>query len=429
MNKKYFSDLDFTDNRVEVIIVDIDGCLVADDEEYMSPEFADTLSRLSKNREVFLLSNKKRHHRNKILAEKSGVAYLETNLRKPSFHLRKFLRDQIINFDHKTKMVIGDKYLTDGLFAKVIGADFFKVKRLIVENQSFVTKVIYFVDDLSFIFVCYLKLIRPVQWLKNGLIFAPIIFAHEFFDWDKLWQVGLGVVIFSMLASGVYIFNDWWDTESDRLHPKKKNRPLASGAVSLERSLFLGVVLFLGSIFLTEYFFSNTTWLLILYIGLNILYSSYLKRVVILDIVTVAMFYLIRIIYGGLLINIPISDWLILCTVSLAIFIVVGKRIGESQQIEKRLVLDSYPQDLLRGLLLVSSSLTILSYAIYTISASSSRFLVYSNIPVLVGIFSFLYLIYKEEDTENPESLVFKNSGILFSVLSWLALVGLAVYY
>lgn len=265
----------------------------------------------------------------------------------------------------------------------------------------------------------YLKLIRPWHWLKNFFVFVPIFFAREFFIWEKISLVSWAFAAFCCLASCVYIINDLVDRNKDREHPTKKFRPLASGQVSVLGALSLFFILLVITILIVG-FKAPAVWpILTIYFILNLAYSFYLKNVVVADILTIALFYLLRILAGGMVADIFISRWLILCVIFLALFIIIGKRHAEFSYENKREVLKDYSSNLLDHLLTIATGLTILSYSIYTILGPVSPLAVYSIFFVLLGIFRYLFIVYSSQKAEYPEKLIFKDKIILSSVVAW----------
>ena len=428
MSRPYFADLNFGAWQDRTILLDLDGTLAPDNEQTVTQAVAVAVSDLAVSNRVVLLSNKKNHARNRQIAAVLGIDYLETNLRKPDPRLKTRLGELGVEGDNL--IVIGDKYLTDGLMAKVLGAEFVKVRRLISQTKSWSSSLVDNLDDTAFFVSRLLKLMRPVQWLKNVLILAPLVFAHQFFNYEKLGLALLGVVVFSLLASGVYIINDFFDRAGDRAHPFKRRRPLAAGDISPRVAGILAAGLLLLVTALTGVFFPATGLLLLAYFLLNLLYSRYLKAIPVIDVVTVAGFYLFRIIYGGLIIAVPVSAWLILCALFLAMLIVGSKRLGEQSRIVAgRSVLEFYSPEFLKQLTLGSGALALMSYGIYTVLADGGQPLLYSNLPAVVGVFRLIYLAERGQDTEAPEWLIFRDRVILISVLAWLALIYLSLYF
>lgn len=426
MSRPYFADLDTEGWRGRTIILDLDGTVAVDGQTEVPAQAVVAAGILAANNRVVLLSNKKNHARNRQVAALLGVDYLETSLRKPDPRLKRRLVE--LGLDLTNALVIGDKYLTDGLLAKVLGAEFVKIKRLIGQPRLWSSRLLDWLDDATFALTRLLKLARPAQWLKNVLILAPLVFAHQLFAADKLTSALLGVAIFSALASAVYIINDFFDRSRDREHPVKRRRPLAAGDLPPAAAAAAAGLLLLLVTGLTLKFFPATGLLLLAYFALNLVYSRYLKHWPVVDIVAVAGFYLFRIIYGGLVVEVPVSSWLILCTLFLAMLIVGAKRLGELNQAVSRPVLGDYSADFLKRLTLGAGALALMSYGIYTVESGTGAALLYSNLPAVLGVFRLLYLVEQGKDTETPELLVFRDRGILISVIVWLALITLSIY-
>lgn len=274
----------------------------------------------------------------------------------------------------------------------------------------------------------YLRLLRPIQWVKNIFIFVPIIFAREFFVADKLWPTVIAAITFCFVASSMYIVNDILDQDQDRLHPKKKFRPIASGAVPVANALVVLLVLLSASAFMAGRYVPHIIAPLAVYIVLNLAYSLYLKHQALFDVLLVAAFYLLRILVGGFATDTFISSWLVLCVIFLTTFIILGKRYAELTHEHKRAVLQAYSPKFLEHLLTISAALTIVAYGIYSILGVENALMVYSIFFVLLGMFRYLHIIYSNAEAENPERILFSDRVILLSVVGWLLFVGYIFY-
>lgn len=274
----------------------------------------------------------------------------------------------------------------------------------------------------------YLKLTRPLQWIKNLLLFVPLIFAQNFLAAEKFFVTLIAAVIFSLMASAMYIMNDLVDRAQDKLHPTKKNRPLAAGDVSVRGAICLLVVL-VGVTILLISFVPVIILPIFIYVALNLLYSFYLKNLVVFDILIISIFYLLRIITGGLATGTYISRWLILCTIFASLLIVIGKRLSELRHSDQRLVLKLYPPELLKHLFIVSAGLTIVSYGCYSVLGASSELMVYSTLLVVLGVFRYLYIIFSTGQGEQPERLIFSDKILFGSFLTWLFFVSYVFYF
>ena len=260
-------------------------------------------------------------------------------------------------------------------------------------------------------------LIRLNHWIKNILVFTPLFFAQEIFTY-KFIDALYSFLVFCFAASSVYIINDIFDIEYDKKHPTKKDRPLASGKISIHKALFVLSFLLILSGVILYFFIPQLVFVIFSYLVLNILYSAYLKHIIIIDILLISFLYLIRIIAGGVATYIYISDWLILCTIFISLFIIVGKRKSELSHINKRKVLNFYSVEILNVFLAITASLSILSYSLYTVLVVRS-IAVYSIFFVLMGIFRYIFLIYSSRSSEYPEKVIFSDRIIFWNIILW----------
>ena len=269
---------------------------------------------------------------------------------------------------------------------------------------------------------------RPRQWVKNSLLFAVLVFGGELSNINSLVDVVLGVILFSLFASVVYIFNDIVDRESDRLHPNKKFRPIASGALSTKNATIAGVILLIvitiSAYFLSPIFLSFC----MLYLFLNLIYTYIFKHIVVLDVLMLASFYVIRLYAGASLANVEyISPWLVMTTTFLALFMALGKRRAELTQSTEtpkgqRKVLESYSKKLLEQLITITLTLTILTYSLYTFSAPNlpeSNIMMLTIPFVIFGIFRYLYLIQVKDKGETPEEIILTDLPLKIGILLW----------
>jgi 4-hydroxybenzoate polyprenyltransferase len=283
-----------------------------------------------------------------------------------------------------------------------------------------------------------LETLRPQQWVKNGFIFAALIFSQSLTRWDRCRQVLLAALVFCLVASATYVLNDIFDASEDRHHPTKKLRPIASGRLSPTTAGIVGA--FLGAAGLLAAWRLSTEFLAIVvaYLAVNVLYSTFLKHVVLLDVFVVAAGFLFRVIAGGLVIRVAISPWLIVCTTLLALFIALSKRRHElvllgDRASDHRAILADYSPYFLDQLIGIVTASTVVSYALYTLSADvQSKFpgkRLELTIPfVLFGIFRYLYLIHRGNHGGNPTRSLFTDPVLLSVVLLWAAAVILIIY-
>lgn len=274
----------------------------------------------------------------------------------------------------------------------------------------------------------YIRLMRPWQWVKNLLVFAPLFFAVEVFHLEPLTKSLLAFTAFCLVSSLIYVVNDIYDRDQDKLHPTKKNRPIASGETSVQNAtVLMGILAIFGGIVL--WFVPNIIFLIILYVVLNVLYSLWFKHTAVLDVIFVSIFYIIRLVVGGIAAAIYVSPWIILCVLFGSLFVIVGKRRAEFYRESKRKVLNFYSVTSLDFMLGSSATLAIISYGIWTVIGHNLPNLVYSVIFVIFALFKLLNNIYMHpEDAESPELMVFKDRYILFSFILW-ALYVFVIFY
>jgi 4-hydroxybenzoate polyprenyltransferase len=274
----------------------------------------------------------------------------------------------------------------------------------------------------------FLKLLRPSSWVKNFFIFAPLFFAKDIFVLDKLISVCIAFVIFSMLASSVYILNDIADQEHDRQHKKKMSRPIASGKISVHSALIIFFILIFSTFILSFIFTPQIIPLILIYLILNIFYSYYLKNIAIVDIIIISIFYLIRLMVGGLVINEVVSSWLILCTIFISLFLIIGKRIAEFDQETSRKVLSGYTSEFLYGFLFITATLSIISYGLYIILVLNYSLAIYSIFFVMIGIMRYCYIVLTAHKNEYPEEVIISDKIIVISGICWIVFMYIIFY-
>jgi 4-hydroxybenzoate polyprenyltransferase len=383
---------------------------------------------LGERAEIYLSSNGHRE-RTKRLSEELGVLFFDTPHQKPSIRAVEGLERK-----GKPLFVIGDKIVTDGLLALALGATFVPVVPLRGANESTKVRTIYSFDALFlpllllFPIVPYLELMRPKQWIKNLLVFAPIFFAGGFLDPTAFVASLLAFTLFSVAASLVYVVNDIADCDADRLHKDKCARPLASRRATHRGAYALVALLLFATLFLLSTF-PGLTIPIALYVILNLLYSFSLKHVAVLDIVLVASFYVLRVVVGGMAASVALSPWIVVATFFLALFLVVGKRRAEFAQASRRKVLNGYAQETLDHLLLGSAVLAIAAYGLWSVLVHPYDPVVLTIIPVSAVIFRMLNELYRyPEQGETPETMVFKDRWTLVLTALWVAFMGFVFY-
>ena len=265
---------------------------------------------------------------------------------------------------------------------------------------------------------------RPRQWLKNLLLFAGILFAGELGDRTALVQAGLGFAAFCAAASAAYVMNDLRDAPADRLHPRKRLRPIASGALSSRAALRLAATLAVASICIASQLGPYFALLLGLFAVLQVAYTLFLKRVVLADITTISLLFVIRAAAGAAAVSVRISPWLLICTFLLAFFLACAKRWAELQLVAAgkapgRRVLCSYPPTMLRWLICVDAVAIALVYLAYALTAVSGPWMVLTVPFVVVGLVRYLHLMRLGEG-EEPERTLLCDAGLRLSVAAWI---------
>lgn len=282
-----------------------------------------------------------------------------------------------------------------------------------------------------------LKTMRPKQWAKNVFLLAAVVFDRKLTNTDAMLHTILGVLTFSLVASVVYIINDIADVEADRQHPTKRNRPIAAGKLSIPAAWAFAAVLLLIS-FPVAYWLSPAFALIaLLYLIINLIYSKWLKHVVLLDIILLASLYVIRVAAGVALIDVVrFSPWIYIFTTFLALLMGTGKRRAELSEIAdgpnaQRRVLDGYTLSFLDQLITLASGMTIITYSLYTFSAPNlpENHMMMLTIPFLMyGIFRYQYMLQVKGTGSAPEELVLSDRPLQISIALW-GLAVLIVFY
>ena len=274
-----------------------------------------------------------------------------------------------------------------------------------------------------------IKLLRPKQYLKNVFIFAPLFFSFSFFDLEKTYLSILAFVVFSISASGIYILNDLFDIEEDQKHPEKKHRPIASGEIG-KKTAYVMMASFL-TISLSAAYLINLGLFIILavYVVNNVLYSLKLKHISILDIVMIAIGFLLRILAGGVVTGIHISMWLIIMTFLLALFLGIAKRredvILSERGMQTRKNIDGYNLEFINAAMVLMAGVIIVSYILYSVSAEiqqkfNTHNLFYTSFFVVVGIMRYMQITFVEDDSGNPTNLLYKDRFLQIIIFLWI---------
>lgn len=288
-----------------------------------------------------------------------------------------------------------------------------------------------------------LRALRPQQWIKNGLVFLPFMFAiRQVWSMDDLDPVpgliGRLLVVFAAfcsLSGGVYLFNDLVDRDVDRRHAVKRYRPIASGKVGVPVAVSAMLALVaagLAAAFLVESFLGAVC---LLYIGINVSYSMGMKQVVLVDVFMVAAGYVIRTVAGAIAMDVTPSPWLYVTTAAAALFIVLGRRYAEvrlagDSAVDQRTVLSKYAGPFIGQLLLMSAAAAWLGYTMYTVEAENlpQNNTMLLTIPLVTfGLFRYLFLLNSREEAESPEQLIVRDLPLVLSIIGWVAVVVLVL--
>ncbi|MHC6200812.1 decaprenyl-phosphate phosphoribosyltransferase [Elizabethkingia miricola] len=289
----------------------------------------------------------------------------------------------------------------------------------------------------------YLKLLRVEQWVKNLFVFLPVFFSGKIMDTDLFSKSCVAFIVFSLTASCIYILNDYMDIELDKQHPEKRNRPLASGAIGKKTAIGIFVLLIALAVGFTLYMqnqgleIQNFATVIISYFVINILYTFKLKHVAIVDICIIATGFVLRVLAGGYITGIVVSQWAILLTFILALVLAIGKRRGEliNAQIngKTRKALDGYNVQFADIALSISCALAIVCYLMFTLSPEvQQKFHPRVFYTVIFVVFAFLRylqqtLVYNK--TESPTKIIYKDHYIQATMLLWLIAFLLQIYF
>lgn len=284
----------------------------------------------------------------------------------------------------------------------------------------------------------YFNLLRVKQWVKNAFIFMPIVFSGMLLSQEAFLHVTLVFGIFCLLSSGVYILNDLQDIATDKHHPKKKDRPIASGCVSVPRAALISAILTISSL-VWAYAVSLSVFIVaFLYLLLHILYSIVLKKQVILDVIAIALGFELRIWAGSVILNITPSVWAQLCVFVLALFLGFIKRRHEKSILydkaaEHRGVLAHYTAYFLDQMIMISATLCIIFYGLYVLSEEIIRriggnHIAYTLPFVVYGIFRYLYLVHVKKLGGEPGEVIFSDIPLTLNMLFWVASVVAIIY-
>jgi 4-hydroxybenzoate polyprenyltransferase len=276
---------------------------------------------------------------------------------------------------------------------------------------------------------------RPPEWIKNLLVYAGLLFSQQFDDLGLVLEVTLVFIAFCAISSAGYLVNDLRDIAHDRRHPEKRHRPIASGALSERVAWTAAVVLALAALGLSLAAVSaEIAGLVALYGAITVAYSVILKRLVIIDVMTIAGLFILRVVAGAVAVDAQASEWLLLCTGMLALFLGFTKRRQEAMEemadnAETRPVLEHYSVAYLDQMVAMVTAAAIISYAIYAVNSPNIGSEMLATAPsVLYGIFRYLYLIYDRRDTRSTATILTEDPGMIFAGVTWVGIALVMLY-
>lgn len=285
-----------------------------------------------------------------------------------------------------------------------------------------------------------IRLLRPQQWLKNLFVFLPIFFDRHLFDTEKLMPCIIVFVAYSLTASGIYCFNDIWDADADRQHPKKKERPIANGSISKAIGYWLMLTCFVLSLSIML-LVDNLEVIAILgfYIVMNIAYCTYLKQIAIVDVFVIAIGFVLRILAGGFAADTFLTHWIVLMTFLLALFLAFAKRrddvvMYENSGIRMRKNVNRYNLSFMNEATAIIASITMMCYIMYTVSMEvierfQSSYVYITSVFVLAGIIRYLQLTIVDVKSGSPTKVLMKDRFIQCCVIGWAFMFFLLIYF
>lgn len=284
----------------------------------------------------------------------------------------------------------------------------------------------------------FFRLLRLKHWVKNLFLFIPVFFAGELFVYEHYLGLLMGFFSYSFIASAVYIINDYNDIEADRIHPEKKDRPLASGAVSIRSGLIIFILLLVLGFGIA--LLLNPWFLLIVftYFILNVAYSLGLKHISILDIFIVAFGFLLRVVGGGVIASVSVSEWLIIMVFLLAVFLGLAKRRDDILMFNAsgkvvRKASQRYNLDFTNACLTMLSAIICVAYLMYTISDEviqkfQSQYVYWTSIFVLAGIMRYLQITLVENNSASPTKVLYTDRFIMVTLVGWIIMFYMIIY-
>lgn len=270
--------------------------------------------------------------------------------------------------------------------------------------------------------------LRPKQWVKNGFVAAPLVFADDLFDGPQFARAAVAVIAFCMASSATYLLNDVLDRDADRLHPRKRNRPVASGALSVQAALASSAVLGAASVALSAVLGWRFVLCVVAYLAITLTYTLWMKHEVILDVMGIAAGFVVRVVAGCVAIDVQPSPWILICTGLLAMLLGFGKRRHEvltlegSERAAHRRVLSDYDVPFLDVMLVATATLTVAAYAAYTATGVTTTWMVLTLPVVTYGVIRYLWLLLQHNQGGSPTEIAWGDRPIQASVFLWVIL-------
>ncbi len=282
------------------------------------------------------------------------------------------------------------------------------------------------------------SLLRVHQYVKNLFIFMPLFFMGMITDVEMLIRTSVAFVLFCLITSSVYIFNDYHDAQDDRNHPVKKFRPIASGDISGRLALGIAAVILSAGIIPGVFLDMGFVYLSLAYLGLNAIYTLWLKRVAIIDVVLVSLFFVIRIFIGSAVTGIELSMWIVIMTFLLAMFLSLGKRRNDLEIFansgnKTRKVVDGYNIEMVNSSMVIMAGVIIVAYLMYSISSEvmarlGTDKMYVTTLFVIVGVMRYMQICSIEKNSGSPTRVFLNDAFLQLSVLGWLVAVGIVIY-
>lgn len=283
----------------------------------------------------------------------------------------------------------------------------------------------------------YLKLLRPHQYLKNLFIFTPIIFGLQISNLELLGKSFIAFIAFSLVASSIYIFNDIKDLEEDKKHPSKKTRPITSGIISIKNGIITMIVLFMTGIGLAFFLNLDFLYILLCYFCMNLLYSLWLKHISIVDISIIATGFVLRVFAGSIVVDIFASEWIIIMTFLLALFLALAKRRDDvlltTTGEQTRKSIDGYNLEFINASMIIMASIIIVAYIMYTLSPItiekfSKNELYLTTFFVITGLIRYMQVTFVENNSGSPTNILIKDRFLQLTILLWFTSFIIIIY-